>query len=95
MPGEGPRPDAAAMISATEEFWDFERASYDDELDAWRERTAVAVPAIEALPGLSRPRRQSRRLGLAQPAPRRPAARSPRQRTGLRRHPRGVPTIAA
>jgi hypothetical protein len=42
MPGVGSRPDAAAMISATEEFWDFERASYDDELDAWRERTAAS-----------------------------------------------------
>src|SRR4029079_9055583 len=57
MPGTRPRPDAAAMISATEEFWDFERASYDDELDAWRERTAVAVPAAvvsghSAMPGL-------------------------------------------
>jgi hypothetical protein len=40
MPGVGCRRDAAAMISATEEFWDFERSSYDDELDAWRERTA-------------------------------------------------------
>jgi hypothetical protein len=81
------------MINAAEEFWDFERASYDDELDAWRERTAVS--AVVALPGLSRARRQSRRLGLTQPAPRRPAARSPRQRTGLRRQPRRVQTIAA
>src|SRR3954451_3812215 len=39
MPGLGPQPDAAAMITARDEFWDFERASYDDELDAWRERT--------------------------------------------------------
>ena len=92
MPAAASPPDAAAMISATEEFWDFERASYDDELDAWRERTAAAVPALL---GLSRPRRQSRRLGLAQPAPRRLTARSPRQRTGLRRQPSRVPTIAA
>jgi len=46
MPGEGPRPDAAAMISATEEFWDFERASYDDELDAWRERTTFTDGSV-------------------------------------------------
>ena len=47
----GPRPDAAAMISATEEFWDFERASYDDELDAWRERTtATAVSSSSGHP---------------------------------------------
>jgi len=31
------------MINASTEFWDFERASYDDELDAWRERTASSV----------------------------------------------------
>ena|SRR6186997_1935797 len=55
MPGVGSRPDAAAMISATEEFWDFERASYDDELDAWRERTAApdtfASPFVTSSPG--------------------------------------------
>jgi hypothetical protein len=79
MPGTGPRPDAAPMINATEEFWDFERASYDDELDAWRERTAVS--AVQDLPDLGRPRRQSRRLGRR--SLRRPAARAPRQRTGL------------
>jgi len=31
------------MITANEEFWDFERAGYDDELDAWRERTAFTA----------------------------------------------------
>jgi hypothetical protein len=36
------------MINASTEFWDFERASYDDELDAWRERTAFVPPASPA-----------------------------------------------
>ena len=90
MPGTRPPPDAAAMINATEEFWDFERASYDDELDAWRDRTATAEPAAGG--PVSGPSAMARTL--AQPAPRRPAARSPRQRTGLRRQPRRVPTIA-
>ena len=36
MPPAARRPDAPGMITATEEFWDFDRASYDDELDAWR-----------------------------------------------------------
>jgi len=43
------------MINPTEEFWDFERASYDDELDAWRERTATsgtfAPPAVSSSSG--------------------------------------------
>src|SRR6186997_869743 len=55
MPGVGSRRDAAAMISATEEFWDFERASFDDELDAWRDRTAApdtfAPPAVTSSAG--------------------------------------------
>jgi hypothetical protein len=37
------------MIRADEEFWDVERASYDDELDAWRERTAFAPVLGSAL----------------------------------------------
>ena len=55
MPGVGSRPDAAAMISATEEFWDFERASYDDELDAWRERTAVTAGPVTSPNGNPQP----------------------------------------
>jgi hypothetical protein len=43
----GPRPDALAMITG-EEFWDFERASFDDELDAWRARTAAPVASTSA-----------------------------------------------
>jgi hypothetical protein len=47
------------MIRADEEFWDVERASYDDELDSWRERTAyVPVPADVA----TRTRRAIHRL---------------------------------
>ena len=29
------------MIRTNDEYWDFDRASFDDELDAWRERTAT------------------------------------------------------
>ena len=45
-------PDAAAsarnpilrrMIRANDDYWDSDRATYEDELGAWRERTAVAV----------------------------------------------------
>ena len=50
------------MINATEEFWDFERASYDDELDAWRERTAA--PADARAGGRSWPFSHGRTLGL-------------------------------
>jgi hypothetical protein len=31
------------MISAGLDYWDFDRASYEDELDAWRDRTAARV----------------------------------------------------
>ncbi len=34
------------MIRASDDYWDSDRASYEDELGAWRERTTVAV-AIE------------------------------------------------
>jgi hypothetical protein len=64
-------------MDATErerQYWASERASYDDELDAWRERTAFAVipwgmgfgpwarrtPAsIRSLPERTAPRSQS------------------------------------
>jgi hypothetical protein len=46
--------DAATMIRAADEYWDSDRASYEDELNAWRERTAapvaVAVPDRPAHP---------------------------------------------
>jgi hypothetical protein len=42
------------MINASTEFWDFERASFDDELDAWRERTAApASPVFGGAPVLA------------------------------------------
>jgi hypothetical protein len=91
------------MIRSNDEYWDFDRATFEDELDAWRERTAVAV--VPSLPDVSSPRRQPRRLvwqqpsalvadprRAAQPATLRPAARSPRRRSGLRRQPSRVPT---
>jgi hypothetical protein len=61
------------MITATEEFWDFERATFDDELDAWRARTAAPE---------SRRAAQTGRAVALRPAglPARPAskARAPR-----------------
>ena len=50
------------MITAREEFWDFERASYDDELDAWRELTAAPVATDQPVIRLSR--RPTRRTGV-------------------------------
>ena len=37
------------MIRANDDYWDCDRATYEDELGAWRERTAVAV-AVAARP---------------------------------------------
>jgi hypothetical protein len=42
------------MINASTEFWDFDRASFDDELDAWRERTAAAVIIEHRIPPVAR-----------------------------------------
>lgn len=43
------------MIRATDEYWDSDRASYEDELNAWRERTAAPV-AVGVAPTRDRPR---------------------------------------
>ena len=62
MPATPVRRDRGAMIRADEEFWDYERASFDDELDAWRERTAGGVAdGQRADPTASR--RRTRRIG--------------------------------
>lgn len=83
------------MITATEEFWDFERASYEDELDAWRERTTAVAAAVEELVSVgvrvTAPRRHApgsvwradRRRVAAKPGARRPA---PRSSVPARRH---------
>jgi hypothetical protein len=68
------------MIRATDEYWDFDRATYEDELDAWRERTAAPVASMPAA------RRSATRRVIA---PRPATARPPRK---ARRHSR--PRIA-
>ena len=44
------------MIRANDDYWDFDRATYEDELGAWRERTAVAVADDVATPASRLPR---------------------------------------
>jgi peptidoglycan/xylan/chitin deacetylase (PgdA/CDA1 family) len=46
-------------------YWGPERASYDDELDAWRERTAR--PAMAVLDGFDWPDRSPRGIDLDVP----------------------------
>jgi len=43
MPRGPPESMLPSMIRASDEYWDFDRASYEDELDAWRERTAAPM----------------------------------------------------
>jgi predicted signal transduction protein with EAL and GGDEF domain len=50
VPGES---DPSAMIRAADEYWDSDRASYEDELNAWRERMAASV-AVAVAPALRR-----------------------------------------
>jgi hypothetical protein len=38
--------DARRMIRSDDEYWDADRASYEDELDAWRERIAAPVAPV-------------------------------------------------
>ena len=60
------------------EYWDSDRATYEDELDAWRERTAPV--AAEPTTLVHRPRRTTaRRPALAGPmssSPTEPAAQA-------------------
>ena len=48
------------MIRANDEYWDSDRASYEDELEAWRERIAVAT-TVEAPKSRVEARRSTRR----------------------------------
>ena len=48
------------MIRAADEYWDSYRASYEDELEAWRERIAVAT-TVEAPTSRVEARRSTRR----------------------------------
>jgi hypothetical protein len=43
------------MIRAADEYWDSDRASYEDELNAWRERTAAPVAVVVARRPARRP----------------------------------------
>jgi len=62
------------MIRAADEYWDFDRATYEDELDAWRERTAAPVAARAAV---SRP--LARRVMASRPVTARPPRNARRQ----------------
>ena len=55
------------MIRANDEYWDSDRASYDDELNAWRERTAIATVSVEVPLAPSRPRTRRSRLDPVPP----------------------------
>jgi hypothetical protein len=73
--------DPATMIRAADEYWDSDRASYEDELNAWRERTAspVAVALPEAPATRSEARRPARRpVAVAATRDRRPPLRQSR-----------------
>jgi len=63
MSARAPNPILRLMIRAADEYWDSDRASYEDELNAWRERTAapVAVAVPEAPVTRSEARRPARR----------------------------------
>ena len=55
------------MIRGNDDYWDCDRATYEDELGAWRERTAVAV-AVTAPMTRSETRRSTRPSRPARPA---------------------------
>ncbi len=48
MPPLGADSILRRMIRANDDYWDSDRATYEDELGAWRERTAVAVAVASA-----------------------------------------------
>src|SRR5687768_6845625 len=85
--------DPSTMIRATDEYWDSDRASYEDELGAWRERTAVAATQLDEAPvtrsAVRRPTHRSTRrpMTVVVAIERRPArhARPPRSGTAARR----------
>lgn len=73
--------DPSTMIRAADDYWDSDRASYEDDLNAWRERTAAPVAVAEVPATRSEARRPVRRpiavaagrphLRRSRPAPRR------------------------
>ena len=61
------------------EYWDSDRATYEDELDAWRERTAAPVAAEPTILVHRQRRTATRRPASAGPmssSPTEPAARA-------------------
>ena len=54
MPSRPANPILRLMIRAADEYWDSDRASYEDELNAWRDRTAAPVALAATRP--ARPR---------------------------------------
>ena len=73
------------MIRANDEYWDSDRASYEDELAAWRDRTAVPV-AVAVVAPVTRfePRKSGRRpVAVAATRDRRPPRSRARSAKGL------------
>jgi hypothetical protein len=63
MPSRPANPILRPMIRAADEYWDSDRASYEDELNAWRDRTAVATtPLVVAIAVAAPVRRTEARL---------------------------------
>ena len=50
MPSRPANPILRSMIRTTDEYWDSDRASYEDELNAWRDRTAAPVAVAVVAP---------------------------------------------
>jgi hypothetical protein len=72
------------------EYWDSDRATYEDELNAWRDRTAAAVaPAAPAWVRAVAPRRVAARTA----SPRRPRV-APRRLQGWARRREAMTNLA-
>jgi hypothetical protein len=65
------------------EYWDSDRATYEDELNAWRERTSAAAPIVSVMPARARPVAR-RRVAARTVAPRRQLV-APRRHLGAPR----------
>ena len=64
MPARSANPILRSMIRTTDEYWDTDRASYEDELNAWRDRTAMTV-AVAVIPAVRSDARRSARRPVA------------------------------
>jgi hypothetical protein len=84
MPSRLAKPILRLMVRAGDEYWDSDRASYEDELNAFRERTAGPVAVAEIAAIRSEARRPARRpVAVAATRDRRPPLR--RSRSASRR----------